>query len=66
MKPPDPGEERSADPASPETTPGPVRADDLWEAFLSGDNLARALRRVEANRGAPGPDGMTVGNCART
>jgi len=33
---------------------------DLWEAFLSRDNLARALRRVERNGGAPGPDGMTV------
>jgi len=33
---------------------------DLWEGFLSRDNLARALRRVERNGGAPGPDGMTV------
>jgi len=33
---------------------------DLWEGFLSRENLARALRRVERNRGAPGPDGMTV------
>jgi hypothetical protein len=46
-----------ADPASPETKPRPVRADDLWEVFLSADNLARALRHVEVNRGAPGPDG---------
>ena len=28
--------------------------------FLSRDNLARALRRVERNSGAPGPGGMTV------
>ncbi len=60
MKPPDPSAERSADPASPETTPHPARAEALWEAFLSRDNLARALRRVERNGGAPGPDGMTV------
>ncbi len=60
MKPSDPPAERSADPASPETTPHPARAEDLWEAFLSRANLARALRRVEANGGAPGPDGMTV------
>lgn len=33
---------------------------DLWEGFLSRENLARAVRRVEANRGAPGPDGMTT------
>jgi hypothetical protein len=60
LKPSRPGAERSTDPASPETSPHPARADDLWEVFLSADNLARALRRVEANRGAPGPDGMTV------
>jgi len=33
---------------------------DLWEGFLSADNLARALRRVECNGGAPRPDGMPV------
>ena len=58
MKPSGAEEERSADPASPEASPHPVRAGDLWEVFLSADNLARALRRVEVNRGAPGPDGM--------
>jgi retron-type reverse transcriptase len=42
------------------TTPHPARADDLWEGFLSADNLARALLRVERNGGAPGPDDMTV------
>lgn len=60
MKPHDPEPERSADPASPGTTPHPARAEALWEAFLSRANLARALRRVEANDGAPGPDGMTA------
>ena len=60
VKPLRPGAERSADPASPETNPHPVRADDLWEVFLSRDNLARALRRVERNDGAPGPDGMAT------
>lgn len=60
VKPPRPGAERSADPASPETIPHPARVMDLWEGFLSRDNLARALRRVECNGGAPGPDGMTV------
>ncbi len=60
MKPSDPQAERSADPASPGTTPHPARAEGLWEDFLSRDNLARALRRVERNGGAPGPDGMTV------
>src|SRR5450759_1187570 len=60
VKPSDPPTERSADPASPETFPHPARAECLWEDFLSRDNLARALRRVERNGGAPGPDGMTV------
>jgi RNA-directed DNA polymerase len=32
----------------------------LWERMLSPQNLGRALRRVEANRGAPGVDGMTT------
>jgi RNA-directed DNA polymerase len=60
VKPAGPKPERSADPASPEATPHPVRAEDLWEVFLSRANLARALRRVERNDGAPGPDGMTA------
>jgi RNA-directed DNA polymerase len=60
VKPSDTSTERSADPASPDTSPHPARADDLWEVFLSRDNLVRALRRVEVNRGAPGPDGMST------
>jgi RNA-directed DNA polymerase len=60
VKPSDAPAERSADLASPETIPHPARAEALWESFLSRENLARALRRVEANRGAPGPDTMTV------
>jgi retron-type reverse transcriptase len=32
----------------------------LWEQLLSPENLGRALRRVRANRGAPGADGMTT------
>ena len=60
MKPPGAGAERSVDPASPGTEPHPARADDLWEVFLSRENLARALRRVERNHGAPGHDSMTT------
>ena len=60
VKPSGAGEERSAEPASPEDSPHPARADDLWEVFLSRENLARAMRRVEVNRGAPGPDGMST------
>ncbi|MGH3821618.1 MAG: hypothetical protein ACRDRA_02045 [Pseudonocardiaceae bacterium] len=32
----------------------------LWERMLSPENLGQALRRVRANRGAPGVDGMTT------
>jgi RNA-directed DNA polymerase len=32
----------------------------LWERMLSPENLGRALRRVRANGGAPGVDGMTT------
>ena len=60
MKPADPAAERSPGPASTAPDPHPVRDGDLWEAFLSRDNLARALGRIERNGGAPGPDGMTV------
>jgi len=49
--------EQSLSPATPgsHSHPAPV---DLWERFLSQRNLSRALKRVEQNHGAPGPDGM--------
>lgn len=34
--------------------------EDLWQRVLSPANLMAALNRVEANRGAPGVDGMTT------
>lgn len=34
--------------------------DDLLEHVLASDNLARAWKRVKANRGAPGIDGVTI------
>ena len=51
--------EQSFSPASEESDPHPARP-GLWEGFLSRENLARALTRVERNAGAPGPDGMTT------
>jgi RNA-directed DNA polymerase len=56
--------------AQPEPTEGsrPTTAPDqagalttgLMEAVVAADNLRRALRRVRANKGSPGVDGMTV------
>ncbi|WP_190273480.1 reverse transcriptase domain-containing protein [Crystallibacter crystallopoietes] len=34
------------------------RQEDLWGLVFSRENLLAALRRVEANRGAPGADGL--------
>ena len=47
---------RSIDRREPEETDGA----DLLEKILSRDNLNRAYKRVKANKGAPGIDGMTV------
>lgn len=57
MKPEGHRRERSGSPAPDETAPHPAQA-SLWEELLSRENLARALRRVEQNAGAPGIDGM--------
>jgi RNA-directed DNA polymerase len=60
VKPDDARRERSGSPVLGDTGSHPARAGDLWTAMLSRDNLARALRRVERNAGAPGIDGVTT------
>ena len=55
-----PAAERSGRPARPEDAVIPGLEVSLWEQMLSPENLGRALRRVRANRGAPGADGMTT------
>jgi RNA-directed DNA polymerase len=55
-----PGAERSGRPAHSEEAVIPGLEVSLWEQMLSPENLGRALRRVRANRGAPGVDGMTT------
>jgi retron-type reverse transcriptase len=57
----DPSTERSQRPASSKRNAQPAGQQSLWEAVFSRDNLLRALQRVESNRGAPGVDGMPVG-----
>ena len=38
----------------------PARTDRLMEELVDRENLKEALRRVKANKGSPGVDGMTV------
>lgn len=57
MNPEDACREHSDSPAPDDTAAHPARA-SLWEEVFSRRNLARALRRVERNAGAPGVDGM--------
>jgi RNA-directed DNA polymerase len=38
----------------------PARTDRMMEEIVERENLKAALRRVKANKGAPGVDGMTV------
>ena len=38
----------------------PAVTNSLMEAICERENLKRALRRVKANKGSPGVDGMTV------
>ncbi|MGZ6576489.1 MAG: group II intron reverse transcriptase/maturase [Solirubrobacteraceae bacterium] len=59
MKPKDARPERSGSPAPDDTAAHPAEA-SLWERFLARENLAEALRRVEQNAGAAGPDGMST------
>jgi RNA-directed DNA polymerase len=52
--------ERSGRSAHPEGAVIPGLEASLWEQMLSPGNLSQALKRVRANRGAPGVDGMTT------
>ena len=38
---------------------------ELLEDVLTSDNLAQAWKRVKANKGAPGIDGMTIEETSR-
>jgi RNA-directed DNA polymerase len=45
--------------ANPESE-SPSACDRLMEEVCERENLKRALKRVKANKGAPGVDGVTV------
>ena len=60
MSPSEPTAERSGRSAPLSEVVIPGLETSLWEELLSPANLGRALRRVEANRGAPGVDGMST------
>src|ERR1700745_441586 len=42
-------------------TESPAREEQLMEEVCDREHLKRALRRVRANKGSPGTDGMKVG-----
>ena len=44
----------------PTLDPSEPHGSDLMEQIVSTPNLDRAWRRVKRNRGAPGPDGITI------
>ena len=51
------GAQSAAQPGNEETA---SRSRKLLEAILYKDNMNNAYKRVKANKGAPGVDGMTV------
>ncbi len=47
-------------PAAKRDTESPAEDERLMEVVCSRENLWKALTRVQANKGSPGVDGMTV------
>jgi RNA-directed DNA polymerase len=57
---PAPAEEGTEPPTAKCEPESPTQMDSLMEEVCQRDNLWQALKRVQANKGAPGVDGMTV------
>ena len=53
-------EEGTELPVAKRNAQSPTQTDSLMEEVCQRDNLWQALKRVQANKGAPGVDGMTV------
>ena len=54
------GEEENESLEARHAPKSPARSDRLMEEILDRENLKEALRRVKANKGSPGIDGITV------
>jgi RNA-directed DNA polymerase len=54
-----PGPSEGSSPSPAPDRPGTL-AHGLMEAIVDAENMRRALKRVRANKGSPGGDGMTV------
>ena len=52
--------EGSEVPTAEHRTESPAKSEQLMEEILERKNLTKALKRVQANKGAPGVDGITV------
>lgn len=58
------GDLRGGEPASANGEPGGPPWKQLMEEVVAPENVARAMKRVRANKGSPGIDGMTVDELA--
>jgi RNA-directed DNA polymerase len=57
---PTPAREGTEPPTAARASERPANTDQLMEEVVERANLTAALRRVKANKGSPGVDGMTV------
>ena len=58
------GREELESPQTAQATENPASTTRLMEEVCERENLKEALRRVKANKGSPGVDGMTIAEIA--